>query len=566
MSLPTTSTESVADSLHELISRYTARDSSVAHLLCDKHPGDAVAFTVVADDLSSTAVTYRQMRDQSERLASAFVALGVREGDRVATLMRKSPMYVFTLLATWRIGAVHVPLFTAFAPPAIELRLKASRAAVVVCDADQYTKLQKRDHDPSETPWRILVNGAPTGLVDPPLDLARLLASHEPGIGAVALGGDAPFVQIYTSGTTGGPKGVIVPVAAIASFHAYMKYGLDLREDDVYWNAADPGWAYGLYYAIIGPLALGAHALLLTAGFDAKLTWRVLDHFQVTNFAAAPTVYRALAATGSPPLAGLALRCASSAGEPLTTDVNDWAGEALGVPVHDHYGQTETGMMINNHHHPQVRRPLRPGAMGHPLPGWSLAVIHADRDEPVPAGTPGRLAIDTAGSPLAWFAGYHEAAEATAERFSADRKWYFTGDTASVDNDGYFRFSSRDDDVILMAGYRIGPHEVESVLNSHPAVVESAVIGCPDQLRGEILEAYVVLADGSESHADLTNTLQHWVKEHHAAHSYPRVIHYVDELPKTPSGKLQRYVLREKRRETNTDKRSKHQKKARYER
>jgi acetyl-CoA synthetase len=216
------------------------------------------------------------------------------------------------------------------------------------------------------------------------------------------------------------------------------------------------------------------------------------------------------------------------------------------VPVHDHYGQTEAGMLINNAHHPAIARPLRTGSMGQALPGWIMRVLHEDRDEVAPPGTVGRIAADT-NSPLAWFEGYDGEIERTAEKFTADGRWYLTGEAGSVDSDGYFRFSARDDDVIIMAGYRIGPFDVESILATHPDVVECAVIAAPDEIRGEVLEAYVVLTDEASASSALVGELQQLVKTRFAAHAYPRRVHFVGGLPKTPSGKVQRFVLRQQR-------------------
>jgi len=286
----------------------------------------------------------------------------------------------------------------------------------------------------------------------------------------------------------------------------------------------------------------------LHAGFAAELTWRVLSELRVTNFAAAPTVYRGLRNARSPAPDDLVVWCASSAGEPLKPDVVAWAEQALGVPVHDHYGQTELGMPIANGWHPDVRQPLKPGSMGHALPGWSAAVLSDDRDEILPAGTLGRVAIDVERSPLMWFSGYHDSPEKTAERFSADGRWYFTAEAGAKDADGYFFFSARDDDVIIMAGHRIGPFDVESVLAAHPDVAQAAVVGVPDELCREVVEAFVVPRAAVEGTPELASALQHHVQHRYSAHAYPRAVHFVDALPKTPSAKVQRFVLRERRR------------------
>ena len=491
-----------------LLDMLGAENARPAQLLCDRHPADAVAFTVVEADLSGRDLTYGRLRARSEQAAAALASLGVGDGDRVATLMGKSEELVVTLLGIWRLGAVHVPLFTAFAPSAIAVRLIPSATKVLVCDAGQRAKLDPSEDIPADAPWQV----------------------------------------VSPEGTTGDPKAVPVPVKALASFAIYMEYGLDVRDDDVFWNAADPGWAYGLYYGIVGPLFIGRRNLLLTAGFDVDLTWNVLAEYKVTNLAAAPTVYRALRSGEAHAPDRLSLRACSSAGEPLNPEVVDWAERRLGVPVRDHYGQTELGMTIVNGWQPEVQAPLKPGSMGRAMPGFTSAVLEDDKDVSAPAGVQGRIAIEVLASPLMWFTGYAGDPERTAERFSSDDRWYYTGDLATIQEDGFFFFSSRDDDVIIMAGYRIGPFEVESALVSHPDVVEAAAIGAPDELRGEIVEAYVVLREGVQPSPVLTGELQQQVKTRYAAHAYPRKVHIIDALPKTTSGKTMRFTLRERRR------------------
>ncbi|SEK28985.1 AMP-binding protein [Rhodococcus maanshanensis] len=534
--------------VRELLEQYDTPQACAADLLCDRHPDTDVAFTVIEGDLTSRDLSYGELRAESTKFAAALAELGVEPGDCVATLMGKSAELVIALLGIWRRGAVHVPLFTAFASPAIAFRLDSSGAKFVVSDQNQLAKLAPGEDIPADAPWRVIVAAGEPESEDQ-LRFADLLGAHtaDDAAGtAVAVGGNGPLVQLFTSGTTGTPKGVPVPVRALASFHAYQEFGLDVRPDDVFWNAADPGWAYGLYYALLGPLAAGTRSLLLHAGFSAPLTWQIIEKFGVTNFAAAPTVYRSLRADTSPVPEGLSLRRASSAGEPLTPDVVAWSQSALGVEVRDHYGQTEHGMFIVNAWADGLREDVRPGSMGRPLPGWSCAVLLDDADEVAPAGTPGRVAIDTQASPLMWFTGYVDAPEKTAQRFSADGRWYITGDAGKTDEDGHFFFSSRDDDVIIMAGYRIGPFDVESVLVMHEQVIEAAVVGMPDELRGEVLEAFVVLRDGTEGTDELEAELQTLVKKKFAAHAYPRTVHFVPSLPKTPSGKVQRYLLRQK--------------------
>ena len=537
-------TATTADAgIDAVLARFGAPDACLARLLCDDHPADQVAFTVVEPDLTSRDISYGTLRERSQRVAAGLADLGIGPGDRVAVLMGKSADLVVALLAIWRRGAVHVPLFTAFAPPAIALRLTASDAKLVIVDADQRGKLDPSAELPVDPPWQVVTAGGEGRGND--LAFADLLRTDPSAVEPAVIGGDGTFVLIFTSGTTGAPKGVPWSVRALAHLVVYLEYGCDVRAEDVYWNVADPGWAYGLGFAIVAPLAAGRRSVLLHGGFTAELAWRVLARIGVTNLAAAPTVYRAL--RNAPVPEPVSLRCASSAGEPLTLELIPWAQASLGAELRDHYGQTEVGVFIVNGWHPDIRRPIKSGSMGYVLPGFTVEVLLRDADQIAPAGVLGRIAVDRT-SPLWAFPGYHHASGQMPPRISDDGRWYLTGDIAARDEDGAFFFSSRDDDVILMAGYRIGPFEVESVLVDHPDVAEAAVIGVPDELRGEVIEAFVVPRTGVTPSEELTKALQRQVKTQFAAHAYPRAVHFVDALPRTPSGKIQRYMLRTQRR------------------
>jgi acetyl-CoA synthetase len=535
--------------VHELVALYADSNASAADLLCDRHPPGAMAYRVVGTDLEATDITYGHLRKESEKFAEALAGLGVGPGDRVATLMGKSSEYLIALMGIWRLGAVHVPIFTAFAPAGIAFRLIRSKAKVIVCDETQQQKLLPGDDISAQASWKVVTTAAEGAGIPGSLRFSELMSAQVPGRPAARLGGDAPIIHIYTSGTTGTPKGVSVPTKALAGFRAYAEFGLGLGSDDLYWCAADPGWAYGLYFGILGSFTTGVPSLLLTAGFDAATTFNVLARHGVTNFTAAPTVYRSMRAFDGPRPKIAKLRCASSAGEPLTPEVNLWALDALGVAVHDHYGQTEAGMLINNHHHPDLVAHLRQGSMGKPLPGWSALVLKENEDTPAADGELGRVAIELKDSPLAWFAGYIDDAQKSAEKFAGNGRWYLTGDAGRRDEDGYYHFSSRDDDVIIMAGYRIGPFEIESIIATHPAVSECAVIAVPDSTRGEVLESYVVLRFDEKQSKEIVKSIQNWVKTRYAAHAFPRQVHFVDALPKTPSGKVQRFILRQRRRD-----------------
>ena len=297
-----TDTTAAQRRVEELIAVYAGPNASVAELLCDRHDADAVAFTIVEADRTVHRLTYGELQAKSRRFAAALADLGVQRGDRVATLMGKSEELVVALVGIWRRGAVHVPLFTAFASPAIAVRLQFSDVKVVITDADQRHKLEPGPDMPADAPWSTIVTG-PGKTADGALQFATLLQGARPGdprANAVAVGGDGEFARLFTSGTTGTPKGVPITARAIASFVTYLEFGLDVREDDVFWNAADPGWGYGLYYGIIAPLAAGRPNILLHAGFSAELTYWVMSNLGVTNFAAAPTFYRVLRSDGAP--------------------------------------------------------------------------------------------------------------------------------------------------------------------------------------------------------------------------------------------------------------------------
>ncbi|HEX7853533.1 MAG TPA: AMP-binding protein [Sphingobium sp.] len=534
----------LAARIAEMNALYSAPDTCAAYLLCDSRDADRLAYRVIAADLSVRDLSYGELREESERFAAVLRSLGIGPGDRVATLMGKSRNYLVTLMGIWRLGAVHVPLFTAFAPPAIAYRLLGSGAKLVVCDPGQQPKLAPGEAMPEDAPWQVITTGA---AAEGALAFDALMETAEPGLPAAVMGGDAPMIHIYTSGTTGNPKGVVVPIRALGAFHSYAEFGHGLTPDDIFWCAADPGWAYGLYFGVLSTFLTATRSILFEGGFSGEKTMAILAREGVTNFAAAPTVYRSLRSDTIAPPSPLSLRAASSAGEPLTPDVNIWAEQALGVTVHDHYGQTEAGMLINNHHNPLVARPVKAGSMGQALPGWTATILADEEERELGPDEVGRVAMIMPESPLAFFRGYDGDPNKTMGKFSADGRYYLTGDTGRVDADGYFHFSSRDDDVILMAGYRIGPFEVESTMVTHPAVAEAAVIAVPDEVRGEVIEAYVVLNTGHEASPELAKDIQHWVKTRYAAHAYPRAVHFAASLPKTPSGKVQRFLLKQQR-------------------
>ncbi|MCE0912125.1 MULTISPECIES: acyl-CoA synthetase [Pseudomonas] len=497
---------------------------------CDRHAGNGKLALIYEDrDGNSARYSFDQLKAQAARFANVLKAQGVGAGDRVAGLMPRTPELLVTILATWRLGAVYQPLFTAFGPKAIEHRLEQSHARVVVTDSQNRAKLD----DVQACPTIITVR-ARSGELDFQQCLERAADACEP----VMRSGNDPFLLMFTSGTTGPAKPLEVPLRAIVAFQGYMRDAIELRPEDNFWNLADPGWAYGLYYAVTGPLSLGHATTFYDGPFSVESCARVIDKLGITNLAGSPTAYRLLIAAGnefSAPIKGR-LRVVSSAGEPLNPEVIRWFSDELGVTIHDHYGQTELGMVLCNHH--GLKHPVHLGSAGFAIPGHRIVVVDEQSNE-LPAGQPGILAVDREQSPLCWFGGYHGL---PTKSFIG--KYYLSGDTVELNQDGSISFVGRSDDVITTSGYRVGPFDVESALIEHPAVIEAAVIGKPDPERTELIKAFVVLASGYNGSAELEETLRQHVRQRLYAHAYPREIEFVSELPKTPSGKLQRFILR----------------------
>ncbi|MDD2137719.1 acyl-CoA synthetase [Pseudomonas kurunegalensis] len=497
---------------------------------CDRHAGNGKLALIYEDrDGNSARYSFDQLKAQAARFANVLKAQGVGAGDRVAGLMPRTPELLVTILATWRLGAVYQPLFTAFGPKAIEHRLEQSHARVVVTDSQNRAKLD----DVQACPTIITVR-ARSGELDFQQCLERAADACEP----VMRSGNDPFLLMFTSGTTGPAKPLEVPLRAIVAFQGYMRDAIELLPEDNFWNLADPGWAYGLYYAVTGPLSLGHATTFYDGPFSVESCARVIDKLGITNLAGSPTAYRLLIAAGnefSAPIKGR-LRVVSSAGEPLNPEVIRWFSDELGVTIHDHYGQTELGMVLCNHH--GLRHPVHLGSAGFAIPGHRIVVVDEQGNE-LPAGQPGILAVDREQSPLCWFGGYQGL---PTKSFVG--KYYLSGDTVELNQDGSISFVGRSDDVITTSGYRVGPFDVESALIEHPAVIEAAVIGKPDPERTELIKAFVVLARGYNGSAELEETLRQHVRQRLYAHAYPREIEFVSELPKTPSGKLQRFILR----------------------
>ena len=503
---------------------------------CDRYADtDKVALYWHGKDGRKEQYSFAQLKKYSSQYANFLKSQGVQAGDRVSGLLPRTAELIITILATWRIGAVYQPLFTAFGPKAIEHRVKLAGSKLVVTDLSNREKLV----DLADCPQIVTVHVEQVA-TEYPQDMSfwQVLEAQSDQCETVLMKSLDAFLLMFTSGTTGPAKPLQVPLKALVAFGRYMQDAIGLTEDDSFWNIADPGWAYGLYYGITGPLFLGHATLFYEGGFSVDNVCQIVQEYNITNLAGAPTAYRMMMAAEPEQMAPLKgkFRVVSSAGEPLNPEVIRWFEQALNAPIFDHYGQTEVGMVVCNHH--ALSHPVHAGSAGFASPGYRIAVLDEQGNE-LPADTPGILAVDISQSPMMWFSGYVESRKSP---FVGHH--YLTGDTAEIHTDGSMSFVGRSDDVITTSGYRVGPFDVESALLEHDAVIEAAVVGVPDPERTEIIKAFVILSSHATATKALEDELSQFVKKRLSAHAYPRLVEFVSELPKTPSGKIQRFLLR----------------------
>ncbi len=481
---------------------------------------------------ASEVWTFEQLDQASGQLAHYFQAQGIQVGDCIAGLLPRTPELLITILATWRMGAVYQPLFTAFESKSIEHRISTAQTKMIVTNAEQLPKL-----DTVACPHILVVQPDPAKATH--ADFWAQIQTQPSQFEPVMRGFDDAFLMMFTSGTTGLAKSVPVALRAMLAFKGYMTHAVDLRAEDSFWNLADPGWAYGLYYGITGPLSLGHSIIMDECGFSVDRAVEIIQKYRVSNLTGSPTAFRMF--FGYKEKFDLAikahLRVVSSAGEPLTPEVIHWFKHDLDVNIYDQYGQTELGMVIANHH--ALEHPKKVGSAGYAIPGHRFCVLDEQYQE-LPPGSIGTLAIDCAASPLFWFVGY-----GGNDRKSFMGQYYLTGDTVQLNEFGGIDFVGRADDVITTSGYRVGPFDVESTLLECAEVLESAVIGKPDPERTELVKAFVVLKSQIETSDALKLKLQDYVRARLSKHAYPREIEFVEQLPKTTSGKIQRNLLKQ---------------------
>jgi acetyl-CoA synthetase len=481
--------------------------------------------------------TAAELADVARTAARALFELGVGPGDHVFVMLPRVPAWYAAMLGLMRIGAVPMPGPNLLTAKDIAYRVRTAGAIAVITDGSGAEKVSASGCEPAV---RLCVGpGAPVGWLRWEECLARASASATT-VPDDPTHRDDPLLLYFTSGTVAQPKMVRHRQSYGAAHVGTARFWQDLRPGDVHWTITDTGWAKAAWGGLFGQWAEGACVVQAQLGRpDPAVIFGILERHGITSFCAPPTLYRTLVLDDFRRYDLRPLRHCTSAGEPLNPEViRAWREGTGGLTVYDGYGQTETTALVANYRAVEVR----PGSMGRPVPGWDVAVVDDD-GVPVGPGEVGHIAVRR--EPVhhpGLFPGYHLDPEATAAAFRGP--WYFTGDKAAVDEDGWFWFEGRGDDVITSSAYRIGPFEVESALIEHPAVAEAAVVGRDDRERTQIVVAFCVLVPGREGSEALAAELQEHVKRVTAPYKYPREVHFVAELPKTVSGKIRRSELR----------------------
>jgi acyl-coenzyme A synthetase/AMP-(fatty) acid ligase len=510
-----------------------------------QHPGK-LAMLWVGQDGERRQLAFAHFAEQSSRAANAFAELGIKKGDPVLVMLPRIPEWWETILGLMRLGAIPIPCTTLLTPKDIQFRCEVAEARAFITDEEGAGKFDQVRSECPTAQYAILIDSRHQGERAGWTNYHQVVEKASPEFSGPKTKSDDPCLVYFTSGTVGYPKMVLHTHASYPIGHTITgKYWLDLHENDLFWNLSETGWAKFSYSNLFGPWIMGAALFIQDARgkFNALETLEMLHDYPITTLCAPPTAYRMLVL--DEPMAYLkanspkALRYCTGAGEPLNPEVIKIWQDVTGMTIRDGYGQTETVILCANF--PPLE--VKPGSMGKPSPGFDVSVIDHDGSE-LPPNKEGDIAVRVKPQRPIWlFKEYWRNPDATSACIRGD--WYITGDRAYKDEDGYFWFVGRADDVIISAGYRIGPFEVESALKEHPAVAESAVVASPDEMRGEIVKAFVILAPGYTASPELATELQEHVKRVTAPYKYPREIEFVESLPKTISGKIRRVELRE---------------------
>jgi acetyl-CoA synthetase len=519
---------------------------NLAHEAIDRHAQshrrDKVAMYWEGTGGQEQRYTFAQLKELTNRFANVLKGLGVEKGDRVFLFMERIPELYVAFFGILKVGAIAGPLFSAFGPDPVKDRLLDSGARVLIATPDLRKRISGILPDLPDLKHVIVVNKdnrSKEPLAPGDLSYEQEMASASAQFQIVPTIEEDFSIMHYTSGTTGKPKGAVHAHLAALQHMATGRWALDLHDDDIYWCTADPGWVTGTSYGMSAPWTNGVSQVIYEGGFRASTWYQIIQKYKVTVWYTAPTAIRMLMRGGeeAPKRYNLSsLRYMCSVGEPLNPEAIMWGLKAFDLPFHDNWWQTETGaILIANY--PAME--IRPGSMGRPIPGIEAAIVD-ETGQRVESGQEGDLAIRPGWPSM--FRTYWHNQEMYDSKFQ--NGWYITGDRARTDDDGYFWFVGRADDVINTAGHLVGPFEVESALIEHPAVAEAGVIGKPDPVAMEVVKAFVSLNDGHEPSDTLRNDIMGFVRRKLSAAVAPREIEFVDSLPKTRSGKIMRRLLK----------------------
>ncbi|CAM3762354.1 acetate--CoA ligase [Mesobacillus zeae] len=490
------------------------------------------------DGIRKEKYTFKEMKEMTNKAGNVLKSHGdVEKGDRVFIFMPRSPELYFAVLGAIKLGAIVGPLFEAFMEGAVRDRLLDSEAKVLVTTPELLGRVPV---DELPDLKHIFLVGTEIEESDSIIDFNQKLEEASRDLKIEWVDRTDGMVLHYTSGSTGKPKGVLHEHNAMIQQYQTAKWVLDLKEEDVYWCTADPGWVTGTSYGIFGPWLAGASNVIIGGRFNPETWYKMIEDYGVSVWYSAPTAFRMLMGAGDEIVKKYklgSLRHILSVGEPLNPEVVRWGMKVFHLRIHDTWWMTETGaQLICNY--PCME--IKPGSMGKPIPGVQASIVD-DQGSELPPYRMGNLAIKK-GWPSMMNAIWKN--EQKYESYFMPGDWYVSGDSAYIDEDGYFWFQGRIDDVIMTSGERVGPFEVESKLVEHPAVAEAGVIGKPDPVRGEIIKAFIALRDGYEQSDELKEEIRQFVKKGLAAHAAPREIDFRDKLPKTRSGKIMRRVLK----------------------
>ncbi len=525
--------------LRDELGRPVARDYAIAHATCDRWATDPARPAML--DLTGEAprwIGFAQFGTDSRRLANALKGLGVDFGDRVIIGLPQSPAAGTAHLAVYRIGAIAVPISVVHGSDAILHRVTDSRARVGIIDADLWPRIADAPEIRGQCRW--IVVHARSRLADA-LSFDDVLAAASDSLDPVRIGAETPAMIIYTSGTTGNPKGAL-HAHRVVDAHAVpisLAHGGFPKQGDLFWSPADWAWAGGLVDCLLSAWSAGVPIVAFRGKhFEPEVVMRMMAEHGVKNTFLPPTALRMLRLAADSYQGPMpALRSIMTGGEATSAEILEWAEERLGTIPNEAYGQTEASCILGNASH---LHPVKAGSPGFSYPGSVVSIIALDGPRELPAGEVGEMAVRA--DSQAAFLGYWGRPEATAEKVVDG--WLRTGDLGKRDADGYFWFNSRKDDIISSAGYRIGPNEIESCIESHPAVRVAAVIGIPDAERGQVVKAVVELRDPAMNVPGLADELKQLVRTKLAPYEVPRIVEFVDAIPRTVTGKLQRNLLR----------------------